>query len=1164
MTEPVPCPPSDDYTLAQQAQAVAADPDISAWVSANAGSGKTKVLIDRVARLLLEGAKPDSILCVTYTKAAANEMLARLFDRLGQWSIMEEPKLAKRLAELEGRDAASYDGARIRAARALFAQALETPGGLRIETIHAFCARVLRRFPLEAGVSPGFAEIEEDDARTLWQEAMEHAIMRADPQTLDRVSSEGGALGVVAGLSALKTNAAAIRAFARSCRNDPSAMTTSLRAMLGAPDETPRALLQRAMGDDLPRADLVAIANRLRGGAKTDAATAAALDVAVSDATDEDRWLAYRGIFATTKGWRTSNPYTAKYADPDIADLFQMKGDIGREAHRVMSADAAIRAAEMLERTMALLAVGLPALDHYESAKRRRGALDFDDLILHTRRLLSDDPTRTLWVLYKLDGGLKHVLLDEAQDTSPDQWALIDALTEEFFAGEGSQHQRTRTLFVVGDEKQSIYSFQGAAPEQFLRKRQTFIGRVPDGQSPEMEMSFRSSPEVLTFVDEVFRSDAFDGQAPFSIDPPSEADAPQHTARRANQPGSVEVWPIQERPEDAEADPWDAPVDSEGETSPKAALAKSIAQNLREMIERGDTVWRETPDRKWYRDAMRADDALILVRGRTGGLFEAIIRALKDEGLPVAGADRLVLADHIGVQDCLNLMRFALLPEDDLTLAEILRGPFCDLVDDDIHLFPLAHGRGSTSLWSRLKDQLGQPFGPAASFCDALLDMKDAPPFEFLSAVLETPLVAGRTGWTRLLERLGTPAREPVDALLARAIAHDSSGPSSLQTFVAAMDADGSQIKRDLSAPNGAVRVMTVHGAKGLQAPVVIVPDTTSAAAGAKDTLFVLDDGTPLWSPQKAGDIDRAAAAREDAGAKALREHRRLLYVALTRAQDRLVIAGAWHGQATGSGLGKNSWMGACLSAMERLGVEPDAERGVLRYGAQPPTARTVETRSETASDVPEWLTQPAPSEPDARRLVSPSQIGTRDAPVIPPLGPGAKPRLARGRAIHALLQVLPALPAGQRIAFARQRLSQDPDLDPSQHDEILNAAFGVLNDAEFADVFAPEGRAEAAIIGTAPELPDGVIVNGRVDRLVARDSDVLIIDFKTDRPAPADESGVAESYLVQMAAYQAVLRQAYPERDVRCALVWTDGPKLMPLTSDNLLAVLNKAATAL
>ena len=1183
MTDPVACPDSHAYTLASRAQAIAAHPGHSAWVSANAGSGKTKVLIDRVARLLLKGAAPDSILCVTYTKAAANEMLQRLFSRLGQWSVMTEARLRAELIELEDRADTPHTDEELRAARALFARALETPGGLRIETIHAFCSRILRRFPLESNVAPGFSEIDDQEAAVLWQDALQSGLRAADAQQtdlLDAVALAGGGNGALSGLNAARQSAAQILRFVDRYDGEPDKIETALRAALSPPDQTEDELIADAMGPAFPVSDLRMVAEALtRDGKANSVKTANAILDALAEEAPLTRWSMYQTVFFTQSGSLRKNIVNKALLQNDlVADLFQTaEVPEGREVLRIKQLDADLKAARLFERTRALILLATPILLTYRKLKRGRAALDFDDLISLTYALLTKKEAAS-WVLYKLDGGLDHVLLDEAQDTSPDQWGLLNALTAEFFAGLGKERAHDpRTLFVVGDEKQSIYSFQGADPQQFLRERQSFQLRMQEtfGEAhlPEMQMSFRSSPEILTFVDTLSECGDVAGH-PYIVDPPSEANLTQHSARRSNQPGSVELWPIDVPAPEEEVIAWQAPRDSESVTSPKNKLAKQIACEITSILKRGDMVWAEDADRKWALRKATAGDILILVHKRTGGLFDALIDALKDNDIPVAGADRLILSEHIGVQDCLNLLRFTLLPTDDLTLAEILRGPFGNLVDDDIHLFPLAYGRDG-SLWNSLCASPENTHKAIAAFLTGLLENRHLPPYEFLSEVLERKAEDSMTGWEKLAARLGPPMRDPVQALLDKALAHDASGPSSLQTFVADMDLDTSDIKRDLAAPNGEVRVMTVHGAKGLQAPIVILPDTTRRPKASTPSVLEVD-GVPVWLGSQSEDTDTAAMARTALKERDARESRRLLYVALTRAQDRLMIFGAWSGPrpktdadiAPDAGYPKDSWYALCAEAMARLHGDalPTGDDGCTvfsRYGAPAARDSKVADDPQTKPSPPSWLNMPAPTEKAGDTFTAPTALAGEESPVLPPLHGERAFRLKRGRLIHALLERLPALPHAERREAGKRFLARDMSLQAAERNDMLDAAMGVLEDPIFADVFAEGGRAEAPIIGASPKLPDGIIVNGRIDRLIVSEQEVLIVDFKTDRPPPDTADQVGEAYLRQMAAYASVLEEAYPDHKIRAALVWTDGPKLMELPADLLAGAISQSSVA-
>jgi ATP-dependent helicase/nuclease subunit A len=1158
-------------TQASEAQALAANPNRSAFATANAGSGKTKVLIDRVARLLLRrpdgrpGADPDSILCITYTRAAASEMLTRLFDTLGNWAVMEDAPLREQLAKLEGREASSYKEDQLKAARALFARALETPGGLRIETIHAFCARVLRRFPLEAGVPPGFVELEEEDAREIWQQARNDAILNAaetDPEALDLISREAGRDGATSALDSLRSSASQLRAFAAAHDDDFDKIRDSLKRLISPPDLPADALVERAMTADLPRAEIKSVIGALAAGKPTDQKLADALANVLAETDARSALQLYQSVFFTATGQpRAKNPFTKGAADgaPLVTELFAIVDRPGLETVRIQALCDALKRADAFARTEALLKIGLPALAAYDEGKMRRGALDFDDLIERTRDLLASEGSSN-WVLYKLDGGLSHVLLDEAQDTSPAQWELICALTQEFTAGEGRERlQDPRTIFMVGDDKQSIYSFQGADPARFLDETRNLVKRNPNTAQADMRMSFRSSPEILSFVDTVW-NEAPVIDVPFADQRPMTADKIAHTAKRWNEQGLVELWPIIPKDPEPDTDAWERPLDALRTTSPKVKLAQGIARTIKDMVSGGATVW----DQSGKRRPARPGDVLVLVRERRGGLFEAVINALKSQGVPVAGADRLRLADYIGVQDCLNLMRFAALPTRDLTLAEILRGPFCGLVDDDRYLFPLAVGREKgESLWSRVQTSTLPEVMRIRSFLSGLIARAALPPFEFLSAVLDLPDESGSTGWEKLNARLGTPARDPVEALLARALSHDTSGPSSVQLFVAALESAPVEIKRDLAEAGSEVRVMTVHGAKGLQAPIVILPDTTAKPKLTSETILSIDGGV-IWSPRKDADIEPAGRARLMAEAKAREEHRRLLYVALTRAQDRLLIAGHWFGGETegAKGYHDESWYALCRNGMEALAfTEQD---GVLRYGEHVHAAKAIPSTATVQTTLPDWARRAPEAEAEPRRLTAPTSLLGPKTRVVAPFDPKREARLKRGRLIHALLQYLPELPIEVRKAAGETFLARDSDLTSAQRREMLQASEGILNDASLAALFAPGGRAEAAVIGTSKLLPEGMIINGRVDRLVVSPEQVLVVDFKTDQPAPDRVEDVAETYVAQMAAYWAVLAEAYPGREVGAVLCWTDGPRMMRIPEAMLSESLNNALRAI
>jgi ATP-dependent helicase/nuclease subunit A len=1129
---------------APNAQRAASDPSVSAFVTANAGSGKTSTLVSRVARLLLRGVKPEAILCVTYTKAAAAEMQRRLFERLGAWSVMSDEALTEQLSA-EGEAPADLSRARV-----LFAKALETPGGLKIQTLHAFCEALLRRFPLEAGVAPGFNVLDDVQAAAVSARARdglaELALARPDHAVALAYAHFAVELDLASFEALLKTfeiERRAITAYLDRCGGFEGAVADVWQACDFDAPTTVEAIEAEAVGAcDWP-AWREAVRALLASSAKTDLTLGAGM-AALAEA-EGDSFETIWGMFSTDKGEPRKSLGT-KAIDPGI------KAWLEGEQMRCHAAHLRLRAARVATDTVHALALAYAYAELYQGEKAVRGALDFPDLIGRAHALLTQADAAA-WVLYKLDGGIDHVLLDEAQDTAPEQWAILEALTSEFFTGSGLPSERPleRTVFVVGDEKQSIYSFQGAQPEQFLEQTQAYDARATGAGrpfiGPRLVESWRSTPEVLGFVDAVFADPA----ARTALAPWSE-EAVAHTARRPSGAGTVDLWPLEA---DAKSDPPDAwdPVDVDPPESARKRLARKVALEVKRIVREDAVIAKDRgPNGEEYPRPATPGDVLILVRKRDA-LFEEVIRALKakDIAVPVAGADKLTLSDHIVFQDVLALVRFCQFPSDDLTLATLLRSPFCSVDEDS--LFALAYGREGRSLWSVLKARADeQPvWVEARSFLGwARNEGRTRTPFTWLGRVLSYLDGQGRSVRQRILTRLGREAEDVLDELLAEALKAEGRGIYDLERFAAALERNEVQVKRELEAGGGEVRVMTVHGAKGLEAPIVILPEAAGGPQAVRGALLKTEAGGFLFAPRKADDCKASAEARTNEEERQAQEGLRLLYVALTRARDRVIVAGRLPGnRSVDKGPDPASWYTRVEAAFERPEIAPGVRMlgEVKRYGVDPwpaPAAMTV----EIATMLPGWVhTRPSP-EPASARYAAPSQLaemerGPAPSPLATTRGIG---RYRRGELIHKLLEVLPDLPPANRAEGARRLLDKARDLNAEQRAEMAAAALQVLDDPRFAEVFGPGSVAEAAIAGGAPDLPPDLRISGRIDRMVITPERILVVDFKTNRPAPAAIESADRSYVVQMAVYVAVLRALYPGRTVEAALVWTDGPRLM------------------
>lgn len=1119
--------PRDDAT---ERQIQAAHPAQSTWVAANAGSGKTRVLIDRVARLLLAGTEPQRILCLTYTKAAATEMQNRLFKRLGDWAMLADDKLRADLADLGEETALGYSD--LAQARRLFARALETPGGLRIQTIHSFCATLLRRFPLEAGISPGFRELDDRAAKLLRAQIVEEMAESLAPEVMAEVAS----IYTGEDFTALMEQVTGARhGFAKATDEN------GLKAAFGLDpaDTTARLLAETFLGNETTLiAELLPILRASGANDQKAAGRLATIDLA--NPGFADLMVLEKLLLHSDEVKDIDKRLTAKI------DAFPTKDARSAFVHRMDQLNALMRRVEQARprrvgleaaaKTLALHRFAAAFLPIYEKAKSVRGWLDFDDLIARAKGLLTDRSVAQ-WVLYRLDGGIDHILVDEAQDTAPDQWKVIELLAEEFTAGEGAQAGRERTLFVVGDKKQSIYSFQGADVAAFDDKHTLFKTKFEAVSKTfaDMELlhSFRSASAILNLVDETFQH-GFDRAL---------GDAPKHLAFHARLPGRVDLWPLIEPVKTEDDENWDDPVDLISETHHTAQLANKIAAEIHALIAAGTAI----PGDKGQPRAIHAGDFLILVQRRSA-LFSEIIRACKQKGLPIAGADRLKLGGELAVKDLAALLSFLATPEDDLSLAAVLRSPLCGWTEDE--LFRLARARKGY-LWEALRD-----YPPESDTLRLLHDLRDQAdflrPFDLLERVLTR-----HHGRERMLARLGDEAEDGIDELLSQALAYEQSEVPSLTGFLIWMETDEITVKRQMDGAGDKIRVMTVHGAKGLEAPIVILPDTADRNPRDLDEIYLLPNGLPVWkTPADASPTAiRDTRARRKADQAA--ESARLLYVALTRPRSWLIVAGAGDAKTDRKEGPKPvqdwAWYRLVERAMRALGAETGVG-GVLRLANGDWPAAIIDNPAEkSAAPLPDtWLHSDAPDAPRPPQPLSPSDLGGAKALPGESLSLTEDQAKARGSAVHRLLEHLPVL-APPSWPTAAASLIPDPALCA----DALEEAQRLLQTPQLAWLFAPDSMAEApfcAQIGNS-------LIHGSIDRLIVAHDRITLVDFKSNTVVPKAADQVPEGILRQMGAYVAALRQIYPDRPVQPYILWTRNAQLMPLATNIVSAALERAA---
>ncbi len=1145
----------------QDNQLLAADPELNVWLSASAGTGKTQVLSARVLRLLLrEDVSPSQILCLTFTKAGAAEMANRINAVLARWVRIDAGTLGKELRYL----GADIDPATQERARSLFASVLDCPGGgLRIDTIHAFAQFLIGNFPEEAGLAPGMRVMDDRSrellARDVLSDLVEEATRTHDVRVLDGIETfitrkDPGAL------HGWLMRAADAHEMWEGKGGWQSPMGGRVRQMLGMPADADETWANEILDPDLfPDDALLALLPALDGWKAKTGQEAAAFVRHWLNLDLPDRVAAAEGFRKTilkADGEPRKMEGAAKF-DPHFTDY----QDNVAEALRAYEARLALVACA--EIVTSALEIGRAFAVRWEARKACEGLLDFSDLIRKAASLLETSDAAD-WIRYKLDRHFDHILIDEAQDTNRSQWDIVEALIDDFFSGEGARGDKLRTIFTVGDYKQAIFGFQGTSPENFARAKDRIFARIdaarqgieagrvnrraPGWEELDLGNSFRTADIVLGFVNRMIELLGFPA---FGLDKAP----PEH--KGAQRPGLVTLWPpVMLEKADSEGEDEEDTSETGRDWLPRhdTLLAERIAEQVHRWVSGIEPF---VLAKGTHRHA-GAGDIMVLVRQRKE-LAAQIVAKLYARGVPVAGVDRLRLGAPLAVKDVLAALRFAAQPQDDLSLANLLASPLVGWTQDDI----LAHvpRPEKVRLWDHLKRTDAPPF--VAETAMRLRDLLRRADYQTPQAIIAWLLTGPWQGRARLVERLGAEANDPLDELVNAAFAYEADHWPSLAGFIAWFDAGTGDLKRDSDNGSGQVRVMTVHGSKGLQAPIVILADATGAPGEGGD-LSLEDDPLelkpdrkrmvplpPLGKDEKQGRIAEAEEARK---AAMLQEHWRLLYVALTRAEEALFIGGSLNRNEAKKGVPhEDSWYARLAPLFDDGEITDLVWHWRKEWGerAEPLVPDDSAAAAEAPSlSLPHWVTTPIGPEPRPPRPLAPSSAG-EDRGAEPPLPPEAARHAARrGSLVHALLERLPDVPAADRDTAARRWLArQAGDLAEPLRDEMLTAALAVLDHPAFAPIFSDAALAEVPLAATV----DGVVVAGTADRLLIEERRIMVVDFKTTRRPPFSARDIPLATLRQMAAYVAALEAIYPGRDVRAGVLYTHAPVLFELAADDL-----------
>lgn len=1113
--------------IASRQQEQASNPKYSVFVEASAGTGKTKVLSDRVLRLLLEGVEPSKILCLTYTKAAAVEMKTRINDRLAKWAVMRDEDLCKDLEKLYYKQHVIEQHPDLpNKARKLFAKVLDGLTPIKIETIHAFCEEILKKFPLEAGVSPYFEVMDDQTINEILiniggnlLSAVENSEDESIQQAVLYLANHIKELKWTDFVYSLILNRhALLKIFSKfkDIEDFKNTLSQKLNLEQGATRENYIEKFWKQTQIDVIKKCGEAL---LDGAKESDQARGQRL---IDDLNNFD----FDDYFDVFLRQVKSGVYEsrARLACVDVVRKHEnIELILQAEALRLLNLYESLKSIELYKSTVAVATIALRLILDYEAYKRERSCMDFDDLIEKTNQLLEKTDV-SAWVLYKLDAGIDHILIDEAQDTSFRQWRIIEALSDEFFSGLGRASKK-RTIFAVGDRKQSIFGFQGAEPKCFEQMRQKYEKIIPssDFKTVDLEVSFRSTKAVLDMVNMLLSSD----EAKKGV--VDEGKEVVHLPYRVGEGGLVEIWPLTAGDEKQE-DVWEEPVNLKQETSATTKLALKIARQIKKMVSSGEILASKGRPIKY-------SDFMVLVWHRKP-FMEEFVRACKQTGVNITGIDRLHLIDEIVVEDLCALSQFLLLVYDDLSLAAVLKSPLYQLTEED--LFELCYNRSDKTLWERLCES--DKYVWQKQELSKLIVMADyMRPFELFDTILNT-----MGGKKRFYERLGVEAKDAINEFMNLTLKFEAAHVPNLQNFMTWINANDIEIKRELEqASTDAVRLMTVHTSKGLQAPIVILPDTTRCVSDKREQNFIFDDDV-FYFPLSAEDYNlNCYEGHQKNVNKESDEYRRLLYVAATRAEDRLYIAGIENKKTSQV---KSTWYDLCDAVLSQTAEKTDKGKKRLTC-AQETIAENKEDEvcacRKISADEVKWLDVKPQKEDALTKPYSPSHIQDMTDEAAPSPLTCDTQNFKRGTLIHKLLQMLP-----QNSSFEKQQdliekyLIKQTDLSAQFKENIKKEVLSVLGQKDFAFIFEGNSRAEVPIMGMA----DGKIISGQIDRLVVLEDNVIIVDFKTNRPAARTRDEVLSDYVKQLEMYEKLVRQIYPSFKVEKYILWTNTLKLMKI----------------
>jgi ATP-dependent helicase/nuclease subunit A len=1116
-------------------QKIASNPDYNVWVSASAGTGKTKVLIDRILRLLLKGNSIDKILCITFTKVAAQEMINRLSSILARWSILEDADLAKELFLLNEEEPTTEE---ISLAKQLFANFIDNPQKINIQTIHSFCQNILNNFPIEANIMSGFKVIEPDYAQELKKQAIESVLNTKIFD--DSLEIKNTLTTIVKHISALD-----FENKISSILNYPEKMDIlqdkynlnidfesfklnlyeELKAKQGISAES---ILQQYFDGSFNKLAFLEIISIAQG---TKNKLSASFDINKlfwflnlpkdEQIKNKDVW---EKVFYTTSGSIRKKIVNEGFLkELQDGQALWVKQVIEEELLRLEKLRNEYKNQISAEINLAFMQLAYEIYKAYENIKLSLGVLDFNDLIIKTHKLLNKSLVIP-WILYKLDNKISHILVDEAQDTNPLQWDIIRVFVEEFFTG-SSSNQENRSIFVVGDVKQSIYSFQGASPEYFNVIKALFKEKVKNAEKiwhqVPMNTSFRSSSGVISAVNHITsnlfsQNDNIYKEEDFT-----------HLAHNQNLGANIEIWPL--LVDDNKEEKW--------------RRYKNLATAIVKKI------------KKLNQDGVSYGDILILYRKREGNpTLNYLVKFLKESEIPVLGVDKLNLSEHLAVNDLIALAKFLLQQNDDFSLACVLKSPIFNLKDDDIFNLKITN---SSSLFNSLNQEKYIHIYNKLNKWVSLVDY--IPVYDLFFHILYV-----EKNFTNFLNSFGNEVQdilmEFMNLILQFNERTQSKNISNLQIFLEFITKGDHKISRDSSSKKDMVNLMTIHASKGLESRVVFILNDLDAKSQNDIILYNENPSTPLLLLKLSKDYQNDYTNQIVLKQKnyQLKELARLFYVAITRAKEQLYICSVakqapdenedkanhlWW-QILNNAINNNVFFEHNLSALESDFF--DEKLGFVTKKAFCISQATPLIKKEIFSQnsinfIPQWCFKEAPKEQNPTKPLSPSKIDFEEKYFSSPLSQMDEKKnnlINKGLLVHKILEQINYLSDYKEIELFINNILNGyaEQLTEQSIIEIKNNIHSLLNKKELMFLWENKGMAEVGISGQINYNNELNIVSARVDKIIKIDNKLWVIDYKYAKKPNLP----SKKHIKQMEIYKSILKNIYPECDISGLIIYT------------------------